>query len=438
MKQSSSSRPKASVPLSGGVLGRNPITFDRFIRGLIGLIVIGGLGVLIYYLSSVLIPFFVAWVAAYLLYPVVRFFQNKCRIRNRLVAIMLTLLLTCGAIAGFFYLVVPPMIEEITHLKDVALEYMQKGANNNNTIPPVVQQFFRNHAAEYNVEHILRQQDVIEAMKNAVPKVWNVLWSTASILINVAASLIALLYLLFLLTDYEKYANSWISFVPRNRRAFAAQLVSDIEHGMAGYFRGQALVALSNCVMFSIGFLVIGFPMPIGLGCLIGVISFVPYLQVIGFLPAGLLALLKAAETGENFWWLLLLVLAVYLVVQILQDTIFTPRIMGKIMGLPPAIILLSLSVWGYALGIIGLIIALPVTTLMISYYRRYVVGTTQMDPTDLSSEDVEVERAAGIYVESPNKKRENMSQTATPNDTSSPKAPDSNPDPTDATHPEN
>ena len=67
MKQSSSSRPKASVPLSGGVLGRSPITFDRFIRGLIGLIVIGGLGALIYYLSSVLIPFFVAWVVAYLL-----------------------------------------------------------------------------------------------------------------------------------------------------------------------------------------------------------------------------------------------------------------------------------------------------------------------------------------------------------------------------------
>lgn len=438
MKQSSSSRPKASVPLSGGVLGRSPITFDRFIRGLIGLIVIGGLGALIYYLSSVLIPFFVAWVVAYLLYPVVRFFQYKCRIRNRLVAIMLTLLLTCGAIAGFFYLVVPPMIEEITHLKDVALEYVQKGANNNNTIPPVVQQFFRSHAAEYNVEHILRQQDVIAAVKNTVPKVWNVLWSTASILINVAASLIALLYLLFLLTDYEKYANSWISFIPRNRRAFAAQLVSDIEHGMAGYFRGQALVALSNCVMFSIGFLVIGFPMPIGLGCLIGVISFVPYLQVVGFLPAGLLALLKAAETGENFWWLLLLVLAVYLVVQILQDTIFTPRIMGKIMGLPPAIILLSLSVWGYALGIIGLIIALPVTTLMISYYRRYVVGTTQMDPTNLSSEDVEVERAAGVYVESPDKKKENTPQAATPNDTTSTETPDSVPDSTDTSHPEN
>ena len=233
------------------------------------------------------------------------------------------------------------------------------------------------------------------------------MWSTAGIIINIIASLIALLYLLFILTDYEKYANGWIQFVPKNKRTFAAQLVSDIEHGMAGYFRGQALVALSNCVMFSIGFLIIGFPMPIGLGCLIGVISFVPYLQVVGFVPASLLALLKAAETGENFWWLLCLIFIVYLVVQVLQDTIFTPRIMGKIMGLPPAIILLSLSVWGYALGIIGLILALPVTTLAISYYKRYVIGdnsSTPANPTTdvLDDETIAVEKATGIYVEPP------------------------------------
>ena len=123
----------------------------------------------------------------------------------------------------------------------------------------------------------------------------------------------------------------------------------------------------------------------------IGLISFVPYLQVVGFLPAALLALLKSAETGQNFWWLLLLVLIVYLVVQVLQDTIFTPRIMGKIMGLPPAIILLSLSVWGYALGIIGLILALPVTTLAISYYKRYVVGDSDILDDKLDPETIAV-----------------------------------------------
>lgn len=386
--------------------GKSTITFDRFIRGLIGVILLALVCGGIYYLSEVLIPFFVAWMVAYLLYPMVRFLQHKCRLHNRLLAIAITLLVVCGLCVGFFYLVVPPMIEEMGHLKDVALAYIQKGANNT-TIPQPVQEYLHRHINKYQIENLLQQKDVMAAIKNTVPKVWNVLWSTAGIIINIIASLIALLYLLFILTDYEKYANGWILFVPKSKRTFAAQLVSDIEHGMAGYFRGQALVALSNCVMFSIGFLIIDFPMPIGLGCLIGVISFVPYLQVVGFIPASLLALLKAAETGENFWWLLFLILIVYLVVQVLQDTIFTPRIMGKIMGLPPAIILLSLSVWGYALGIIGLIMALPVTTLAISYYKRYVVGDnscTHVNPTTdvLDDETIAVEKATGIYVEPP------------------------------------
>lgn len=385
--------------------GRQPITLDCLVRGIIAILLIVGVGLSIYYLSSVLIPFFVAWVVAYLLYPMVRFLQNRCRLRNRLLAIIITLIITCGVLVGFFYIVVPPMIDEMAHLKDVALTYIQKGANNT-TIPAPVQKFIHQHINEYQIENFLQQKDVMAAIKTAVPKVWTVLWSTAGMVFNIVASLIGLLYLLFILTDYERYANAWIKFIPYSKRRFAAQLVSDIEHSMAGYFRGQALVALSNCVMFSIGFAIIGIPVPIGLGCLIGVISFVPYLQVIGFIPATLLALLKAAETGENFWWLLFLVVIVYLVVQVLQDTIFTPRIMGKIMGLPPAIILLSLSVFGYVLGLIGLIIALPVTTLAISYYKHYVVGNNQTDnsTTDatLNDDDIAVEREAGVYVDSP------------------------------------
>ena len=97
--------------------GQTPITFDRFIRGVIVLLMVGGFCALLYYLSGVLIPFFVAWVAAYLLYPLVNFLQKRCH--NRPIAITLTLLLTFGTIGGFFYLVVPPMISELGHLKDV-------------------------------------------------------------------------------------------------------------------------------------------------------------------------------------------------------------------------------------------------------------------------------------------------------------------------------
>jgi predicted PurR-regulated permease PerM len=70
-----------------------------------------------------------------------------------------------------------------------------------------------------------------------------------------------------------------------------------------------------------------------------------------------------------------LLALAVFAVVQAIQDAILTPKIMGHVTGLNSAIILLSLSIWGSLLGILGMIIALPMTTLLISYYQRYVIA---------------------------------------------------------------
>lgn len=101
----------------------------------------------------------------------------------------------------------------------------------------------------------------------------------------------------------------------------------------------------------------------------------VPYLQIIGFLPTIVLAILKAADTGENFWVILAGALIVFIVVQAIQDGFLVPRIMGKITGLNPAIILLSLSIWGSLLGMLGMIIALPLTTLMLSYYQRFIIN---------------------------------------------------------------
>ena len=126
-------------------------------------------------------------------------------------------------------------------------------------------------------------------------------------------------------------------------------------------------------IMFCIGFTIIGFPMAIGMGILIGVMNLVPYLHTFALIPTAFLALLKAADTGQNFWIIFGMALVVFIVVQIISDMFVTPKVMGKAMGLNPAILLLSLSVWGAILGFIGLIIALPLTTIIIAYYQRYV-----------------------------------------------------------------
>lgn len=368
------------------------INFDRFVRGLLFLVGIIIVYLLLNYLSPVLLPFFIAWVAAYMLYPIVRFLQYRCHLRNRILCIVLTLMLVGGALTAISYVIVPPFVEELGHVSEVAKRFVNDQSNYRNVVPKEVEQYLRENFSEEKISDLLRQKDVQSSLKNIFGKVWGVVWGAAGVIIDFIASLMGILYFFFLLKDYEKYADGWTRYIPKKRRPMAQMLVADISQGMSGYFRGQALVALSNCVMFSVGFLIIGFPMPIALGCFIGLISFIPYVQVVGILPAAILALLRAADTGQNFWLLIGGVILVYLVVQVLQDSIVTPYVMGNITGLSPAIILLALSVWGYMLGIIGLIIALPVTTLMISYYRRFVIGDT--DTGDIPDETLQMPSA--------------------------------------------
>jgi predicted PurR-regulated permease PerM len=149
--------------------------------------------------------------------------------------------------------------------------------------------------------------------------------------------------------------------------------MGDVQKALNNYIRGQGLVALIMGILFCIGFTIIDFPMAIGLGILIGIMDLVPYLHTFALIPTVLLALLKSADTGQSFWIILAGALIVFIVVQLICDMIVTPKVMGSAMGLNPAILLLSLSVWGALLGFIGLIIALPLTTLLIAYYKRYV-----------------------------------------------------------------
>jgi predicted PurR-regulated permease PerM len=121
--------------------------------------------------------------------------------------------------------------------------------------------------------------------------------------------------------------------------------------------------------------------MAIALGVFIGMLNMVPYMQLIGFIPTILLAIVKSADTGQNFWVIFLSALVVFAVVQVIQDTLLTPKIMGKVTGLNAAIILLSLSIWGSLLGVLGMIIALPMTTLLLNYYQKYIIKSHQEAP---------------------------------------------------------
>ena len=372
-------------------LFRQEITFDRFIRGVLFVALLALFVVGLNWLSAVFLPFFAAWAIAWILAPVVNFLYVRCYIRPRFLAVILTLIGATAIAVGALWLIVPPFLDGILHIKDALLRYLQNDSGHV-VLPNWMQNLLQEWLDALQLEHKLKQGNVLQMLRTSLPHVWNVVQSTANVVISLASSAFALLYLVLLLADYDHYATVWLKYVPRSQRAFLEKLSNDAAHNMRGYFRGQMLVAISNGVMFSIGFWLIGLPMPVGMGIFVGVLSFIPYIQVLGILPAALLSLLQMADTGSSFWGMMALVFLVYVVVQVLQDTIFTPRIMGQIMGLSPAVVLLSLSVWGYIAGIIGLMVALPLTTLMLAYYQRYILEEPAQDES-YTDETLEAEQ---------------------------------------------
>ncbi len=349
------------------------ITFDSFIRGVLAVIIVVLLVMLLNRLSTVLLPFFLAWLIAYLLFPLVKFFQFRCKLKFRIVGILCAFLVVGGILTGLFWLIVPPMLEEGTRVKDLIIDYFSRDGFVG-SIPNMIEEFIHENISKEDVKKFITQEGFVDSVKQAVPKIWDAIASSVNILTSFFSVTMVFLYTLFILLDYEQFSNGWVKILPQRYRPIATQVVSDVEQGMNKYFRGQGLVAFCVGVLFSIGFLIIDFPMAIGLGMFIGLLNMVPYLQLLGFIPTILLAVVKAADTGQNFWLIMLAALIVFAVVQTIQDTILTPKIMGKVMGLNSAIILLSLSIWGALLGILGMIIALPMTTLLITYYQRYIV----------------------------------------------------------------
>ena len=346
------------------------ITFDKFIRwaGIVTLVI--AVLYITNYLSEVLLPFFIAWFFAYLLYPVVKFIENKLHVKVRAISILLAMGAAIAIVGGVIWLIIPPMIDQFDKLGEVLTRWVHQTTHTNN-LTMLIKEWLQDN--QTTIERFLKSKDFSDALKTTMPKVFSVVSQTATVLMSIVASMITLLYMFFILLDYETLTANWVRIFPKKNRPFWSALMKDVERELNNYIRGQGMVALCMGIMFCIGFTIIGFPMAIGLGILIGIMDLVPYLHTFALIPTAFLAMLKAADTGQNFWVVFGLTVLVFCVVQVITDMVVTPKIMGKAMGLNPAILLLSLSIWGALLGFLGLIVALPLTTLLIAYWQRYV-----------------------------------------------------------------
>ena len=375
-----------------------PYSFDRVVRLTISAITIAVLIWLLRYLSDVLVPFAVALLLAYLLNPIVNALEG--RLRNRAVAV-LTTVFGCLVVLVAAVLLLVPIIS--SQLADFETMVARLRADTPAVAPPVSQvppgdaeeaatlaeRFDRFTESQPNenlrwvlerVRDFVTSEDfnigalLLSAGRRLAPGIWGVVTGALSFVLGLTGLMVTLLYLVFLLNDFRIVETTWKENLPPRYREPLINFIDEFHAAMRRYFRGQFCVAFCVGVLFAIGFSIIGLRMGILLGLFVGVLNMVPYAQTIGLIPAGLLGILRAVEHDSSVWVSLLLVLAVFAVVQTIQDAILTPRIVGRATGLRPALILLGVFVWGKLLGFLGVVLAIPLSCMGLAYYRRFVL----------------------------------------------------------------
>ena len=358
---------------------KQEFTTDRIARICFALLILVALVLAIKYIWVMLVPFIIAWITASLLEPAVLFFQHKLRLKNRALSVVVLLLLIVTVISGAVALLIPSVVAESKKAWELIAFYLSP-----DLLLSLVPEQFRPAVVEaLNLDDFmakLKFEEFLKYAQSAFQKGWSILSGTLSVLSNVTDIALFGLYLLFIMIGYGGMNRGVMTLVPDSLKPFVERVGHDINVYVSSYFRGQGLIALICGLLLALGFWLMGMPLGITMGLVMGVLNLIPYMQILGVPPIILLCLLQSADTGQSFWILLIIAFGIMGINQALQDFYLTPTIMGREMGMHPAILLLSLSIWGFLWGFWGLIFALPITMILYDLYMDYVVGNKPLD----------------------------------------------------------
>lgn len=331
---------------------------------------------LLNYLEAVLFPFFAAFLLAYILDPLVTKVQKK--VTHRIVAVLLVLLGLIVVVGGSMYAFIPQVVHEVRYLGTLLSKVFTDSAWTDRIatyVSPELWQSVKSMISWNNIAETLQDLDMWSTVQTladrVLPSAWGFLTKTSTVFVWISSAAVIFMYLVFIMLDMPKLRSGVKSLVPMRYRREASSFGLEMDRFMGSYFRAQSMVALIVGVLYSIGFGIMGLPMGVAFGLFSGALNMIPYMQLTTIPLALLLSVIYALDTSLPFWQVALIVLAIYLVVQVIQDFVLVPRIVGKSMDLPPVGILLSLSIWGKLLGFLGLLVAIPFTCLCLVYVDK-------------------------------------------------------------------
>lgn len=348
-----------------------PYTFDRVVRIFFTAVVVCLALYFLYILRDVLLPFFVACLVAYIIEPWVKWNQRILHIKKHAWAAVLTTFEGAIIFTIFCFILIPIIDHEFSQLVVLLDNYVKRGDPTVSHFPTIIHNFIHTHI---DLDGLIAEIEKIN-LTQAGESIWNGITSGLDKILGLLGWLISIVYVIFILLDFDKYKNGIKNLIPNRYKTAAGEISHDLSWTMKKYFRNQALISFLTGICYTIGFSIVGIPMAVVIGIINMILFMVPYLVYISLIPVTIMCVFKSMETGIDFWIVWLECIAVYVFVETFSDMVLTPRIMGKALGLNPAIILLSLSVWGTLLGLLGMVIALPATTILMKWTKIWLTN---------------------------------------------------------------
>lgn len=355
----------------------------------------------IYWIRDVMLPFFLAFIVAYMLDPAVDWTEQQLGL-SRVPATFLVLTVLAIVLVGLgYYLTLqaveftqgfgdlfrdpPNVLEWITpYLPESLQAYLRSLFDSGQSADYLERtlQFFRQHTATV-AETLTRGSNLLMLFATRT-------LGAVGLLVNLVVFFFSVIYFL---RDFDWIMSRTAKLVPERYRSDLEDILEEIDELMRAFFRGHLTVCLTIGVLYGTGYLLVGLEGGFLVGFLSGLMNVIPYLgPTIGFLLAFVLGLY---QFGLSYW--LLGVIAVFVVVQSLEGNILTPQIVGGAVGLHPVVVIFALMLFGKIFGFLGLLFAIPLTAILkvilvrlVEQYQRtdFYRGTSRPSSSS-SAEDV-------------------------------------------------
>jgi len=344
----------------------------------------------IFSLKQVVAPVFVALTIAYIGDPVIDWFERH-RI-SRTWGIVILIALFCLLLLGFALYLIPLLIREAASLAEAMPRYWERL---NEFIRPQIEGHEEDVAA-------ITEKVLVWAEENAgvlANYLSNVLIASFRSMGSLVSSLLALVIIpvlaFYLLRDFDIMTGRAKLLIPLDKRELIVGLFAELHQALSNFIKGQLLVAIILSIIYSVGLMIAGCPAALLIGVIAGFANLIPYLGIaLGFIPAVLITYLSG-----NPLWQVIVAGMTFVVGQMLEGMVITPKVVGESVGLHPVVVMVGLMIGGTYFGFVGMILALPMTAVAMVLLRRvyYYYTSSRLYNDDSGAGARAVESEGGV-----------------------------------------